>query len=176
MSVQPFALQSATLKPSEIARRLGVERGTVYRWINSGKLPAFELGGTKYVLVAAYERFVARRKKRATLEQQAARYIGEGVEAEGDVDLFAGLALPGTATTRTSAESAVEAQPLEEVRRRLREQLDAYEARFGVASEHVHREHIVERRPHVHGVPDDVVGAWARCYAAYANLSLIHAH
>jgi len=176
MTVEPFAaLQNATLKPSEVARRLGVERTTVYRWINSGKLPSFELGGTTYILIAAYERFAERRKKRATREQQTARYIGEGVEFEGDVDLYAGLALPSTDTPQPLHEGTIETQALDEVRQRLREQLDAYETQFRIPSEHVHREYLVERRPHVHGVPDDVAGTWASCYAAYANLSLVHA-
>jgi len=173
--MEPFAtLQSATMKPSEVARRLDVERTTVYRWIKSGKLPSFELGGTTYVLVAAYERFAERRKKRVTLEQQAARYIGDGVEVDRDVDLYAGLAPSADQTPQHSHEGAVEARSLDDVRQRLHAQLNAYEARFRVASEHVHREYTVEGRPHVHGVPDDVVGTWASCYAAYASLSLVH--
>lgn len=176
MSVDPFALQTNALKPSEVARRLGVERTTVYRWINSGKLPFVELGGTKYVLVAAYERFAERHTKSATLEEQAARYIGAGVEVEGDVDRYAGLALPSTETALSSSEGTAQSRSLDDVRQRLRAQLDAYETRFQVTSEHVHREYVVERRPHVHGVPDEVAAAWASCYAAYANLSLVHAH
>ncbi|MHB8631964.1 MAG: helix-turn-helix domain-containing protein [Candidatus Limnocylindria bacterium] len=180
MSVEPLAaLQQATLKPSDVARRLDVERTTVYRWIKSGKLPSFELSGTTYILIAAYERFAERRKKgtkRVTLEQQAARYIGQGVEVAGDVDLYAGLTFPSAEMPQTSHEAAIETQSINDVRRRLRQQLDAFETRFQIASEHVHREYLVERHPHVHGVPDDVAGTWASCYAAYASLSLVHAH
>lgn len=175
MTVESFAaLQNAALKPSEVARRLAVERTTVYRWIRSGKLPSFELGGTTYILISAYERFAERRRKRVSLEQQAAHHIGEGVEVEGEVDLYAGLPPLSAETPQPSRGTAIGTTSLDEVRQRLHEQLDAFEAQFKVASEHVHREHLVERRPHVHGVPDDVVGTWAGCYAAYASLSLVH--
>ena len=173
--LQPFAvLQSATLKPSEVARRLGVERTTVYRWIKSGKLPSFELGGSTYILVVAYEHFAERHKKRTTLEQQAARYIGAGVEVEGDVDMYAGLPFPGSALHAVS-ETAAPTRSFGDVRQAIREQLDAYEARFGIPSERIHREVIVEHQSHVPGVPDDVAAAWASCYATYASLSLMHA-
>ena len=32
------------LSPAEVARRLGVHRGSVYRWIGDGELPALRLG------------------------------------------------------------------------------------------------------------------------------------
>jgi excisionase family DNA binding protein len=38
------------LRPTEVARRLGVHRNTVYRWIEGGHLPAFQLGGAKYAI------------------------------------------------------------------------------------------------------------------------------
>lgn len=170
MAIAPFTLQGAALRPRDIAKRLRVERTTVYRWIKSGELPAIEVGGTKYVLITAYERFVERRKKRATLEEQAERHIGAGVEMEGEVDRLAGLTVGRAQRAPTPVEP-----PLEDVRRQLKDRLDAYEARFGVASEHVHRQYLVERHRRVPGVPDDVLPAWASCYAAYADLSLVHA-
>src|SRR5689334_7481126 len=38
------------LRPTDVARRLNVHRNTVYRWIESGRLPAFQLGGAKFAL------------------------------------------------------------------------------------------------------------------------------
>ena len=38
------------LRPTDVARRLSVHRNTVYRWIESGHLPAFQLGGAKYAI------------------------------------------------------------------------------------------------------------------------------
>jgi excisionase family DNA binding protein len=38
------------LRPTDVARQLGVHRNTVYRWIESGRLPAFQLGGAKYAV------------------------------------------------------------------------------------------------------------------------------
>jgi excisionase family DNA binding protein len=38
------------LRPTDVARQLGVHRNTVYRWIESGHLPAFQLGGAKYAV------------------------------------------------------------------------------------------------------------------------------
>jgi excisionase family DNA binding protein len=38
------------LRPTDVARRLGVHRNTVYRLIESGELPAFQLGGRGYTL------------------------------------------------------------------------------------------------------------------------------
>jgi excisionase family DNA binding protein len=38
------------LRPTDVARRLNVHRNTVYRWIESGHLPAFQLGGAKYAV------------------------------------------------------------------------------------------------------------------------------
>ena len=38
------------LRPTDVARRLGVHRNTIYRWIESGHLPAFQLGGSKYAV------------------------------------------------------------------------------------------------------------------------------
>lgn len=85
MPVDPAPPISA-LTASEVARRLDVRRTTVDGWISSGKLPFVEVHGTKHILVGAYERFAERRAKRETLEEQAARYIGAGVEVEGDAD------------------------------------------------------------------------------------------
>lgn len=178
MSSVPFSLEKSALKPSQVAKRLGVEPSTVYRWLKSGELPFFEIGGTKYVLVAAYERFVERREKGVTIEEQAARYIGEGIVVEGEVDVLAGLSFP-RAGTRHIAErdDPVETslQAAAAARGRLRADLDAYEARYGVTSEHVHREYLIEGHPRVQGVPDAVVPVWAQCYAAYASLALVPA-
>lgn len=170
MTTAPFALRDAALKPSEIAARLEVEPSTVYRWIKSGELPAIELAGAKYVLVTAYERFVERHKKGVTIEAQAERYIGKGVEVEGEVGLLAGLNLPISSTAEEPP-----ALRIEDVRSSLKEQLDAYEARFHVVSERVHRLYVVERQPHIAGVPDDVIPQWAGFYAAYLDLSLVPA-
>jgi excisionase family DNA binding protein len=38
------------LRPTDVARRLSVHRNTVYRLIENGRLPAFQLGGAKYAL------------------------------------------------------------------------------------------------------------------------------
>jgi excisionase family DNA binding protein len=38
------------LRPTEVARRLGVHRNTVYRLIESGQLPALQLGGRGYTV------------------------------------------------------------------------------------------------------------------------------
>jgi excisionase family DNA binding protein len=38
------------LRPTDVARRLNVHRNRVYRWIESGHLPAFQLGGAKYAV------------------------------------------------------------------------------------------------------------------------------
>lgn len=170
MAVTPFSLATAALKPADIADRLGVQRSTVYRWIKSGELPAIVVAGAKYVLIPAYERFVERYEKRATIEEQAARYIGEGVEVEGDVPM------PRLAPDAARALTPGTPQPADAVRDHLKRELDALEARFGLASERVHRLYVIDRQPHVAGVPDEVVPQWAGCYAAYAELSLVLAH
>lgn len=172
MTTAPFALRDAALKPSDIAERLAVEPSTVYRWIRSGELPAIEVGGAKYVLIPAYERFVERHKKRVTIEEQAERYIGSGVEVEGEVDLLAGLDLP---ITRPADPTEPPALTIGDVRGQLKRQLDAYEARFHVASERVHRLYVIDRQSHIEGVPDEIVPQWASFYAAYLDLSLVHA-
>lgn len=180
MTLAPFSLKSAALRPGDIAERLAVEPSTVYRWIRSGELPAFEIAGAKYVLVSAYERFLERREKGVTIEEQAERYIGDGFEEEHEdaFDPLEGLELPipvGRPVTvdlpSVSAESA-----LEDVRARLRDQLDAFERQYRIASERVHRLYFVEHRPHVEGVPDEFVPRWAGAYAAYLDLSLAAAH
>ena len=180
MTVEPFAtLQAAALKTSEVARRLGVARTTVYRWIERKEIPSFEVGGTHYVLIAAYERFAERHKKgakRVTLEQQAARYIGEGVVVEGDVDPLIGLSFPAREASADVRGHMGGPPPLDDMLTQIRTYLDEWERQFSVASERVHREYLVERRAHVDGVPDDVARAWASCYAAYASLALIHAN
>ena len=165
MTLTPFSLATAALKPSDIATRLGVQRSTVYRWIKDEELPAIEVAGAKYVLIPAYERFVERYQKRATLEEQAARYIGEGVEVEGDVPM------PRPAAPAAGWDES--AHPADAVRERLERELAAFEAQFRVPSERVHRLYVIERQLQVPGVPDDVVPQWAGCYAAYAELSLV---
>lgn len=168
MALTTFSLATSALKPRDIADRLGVQRSTVYRWIRSGELPAIVVAGAKYVLIPAYERFVERYEKRATLEEQAARYIGEGVEVEGDVPM---PRVAAAAATRDRA--AVFAHPADAVRERLERELAAFEAQFRVSSERVHRLYVIERQLQVPGVPDEVVPQWAGCYAAYAELSLV---
>lgn len=173
MTTAPFALRDAALKPGDIAARLAVQPSTVYRWIKSGELPAVEVAGAKYVLVTAYERFVERHKKGVTIEEQAERYIGSGVEVDGEVDMLAGLNLPiASASMPTEEPPTLE---IEDLRSRLKQQLDAYEARFHVVSERVHRLYVVERQPQIEGVPDDVIPQWAGFYAAYLDLSLVPA-
>lgn len=171
MAVAPFALRTSALKPGDIAARLGVEPSTVYRWIRSGALPAIEVGGAKYVLIPAYERFIERRTKGVSIDEQAERYIGSGVEVEGEVDLLDGLDLP---IARPSGRPVAPlALAVEALRGQLKQQLDAYEARFDVPSERVHRSFVVDRQPHIEGVPDDVISQWASFYAAYLDLSLV---
>lgn len=178
MAIAPFALQTAALRPSDIAERLAVEPSTVYRWIKSGELPAIEIAGAKYVLIPAYERFVERHKKGVAIEEQAKRDIGPGfeMEYEGEFDPLEGLRLP---IAQASAPSGVPGSPtlvIEDVRVQLRQQLDTLEARFQIPSERVHRLYFVERQPHVEGVPDDLLAQWASAYAAYLNLSLVNAY
>lgn len=177
MTLAPFSLQTAALKPSDIAQRLDVEASTVYRWIRSGELPAIDVAGAKYVLISAYERFLERRNEGVTIEQQAERDIGAGFEEEhGDAfDPLEGLELPipvGPALAPTSAPGIAVAPAIEDVRTRLKGQLDAFERRYNVASERVHRLYLVEHQAHVEGVPDELVAQWAGAYAAYLNLSL----
>jgi excisionase family DNA binding protein len=38
------------LRVPEVAARLGVDPSTVYRWIESGRLPALQLGGRGYTV------------------------------------------------------------------------------------------------------------------------------
>lgn len=118
MSVAPFRSDQVLLKPSDIAKRLRVDRTTVYRWMDRGELPFIEIAGTRRVLAAAFDRFAERRKKGVSLEEQAARYIGEGVEVEGEVDLRAGL--PGAAKGPAPARKGRTPDPLEDLRLRLR--------------------------------------------------------
>ena len=165
-----FDLDRAAFKPTDIATRLGVDRSTVYRWIESRELPSFELAGHRYVLASALELFAERRDKGVSLEQQAAKRIGPGEEVEGEVDLLVGLTLPVATEAPAAAGSSIEA-----AFELLRSTLDEYEARFHVASEHVHRLRLVERRTAVEGVPDDVADQWARAYAAYMNLAVVPA-
>lgn len=179
MTLAPFSLETAALKPGDIARRLEIEPSTVYRWIRSGELPAIELAGAKYVLVSAFERFLERRRKDVTIEEQAGRYIGAGFDEEHEdaFDPLEGLDLPvpaGTALLATTSGVAL-APALEDVRTRLKEQLDAFERRYQIASERVHRLYFVEHQPHVEGVPDELVPQWAGAYAAYLNLSVVAA-
>lgn len=181
MTLVPFSLQTAALKPGDIAERLAVEPSTVYRWIRSGELPAFELVGTKYVLVSAYERFLERRDKGVTIEEQAERYIGAGFEEEhaDAFDPLEALELPirvGSATAVDATAGTIVEPVLENVRTRLKDQLDAFERQYHFASERVHRLSFVEHQPHVEGIPDEVVSEWGRTYAAYLSLSLVATH
>ena len=180
MTLAPFSLRSAALRPSDVATRSGVEVSTVYRWIRSGELPAIEVAGAKYVLVLAYERFLERHKKGVTIEQQAERYIGSGFEEEHEdaFDPLEGLSPPiaaaGTVAPPVAPTTAVE-PALEDARDRLKQQLAVFESRFHIASERVHRLYVVERQPRVEGVPDELVAQWAGAYAAYLSLSLVRA-
>lgn len=181
VTVAPFSLQTAALRPSDIAERLGVETSTVYRWIKSGELPSIEVAGSKYVLIPAYERFVERHKKGVTIEEQAERYIGPGFveEYEGEFDPLEGLRLPipvAHAGATAAAAAAVAAPAIEEARVQLKQQLDDLEARYRIPSERVHRLYLIEHQPRVEGVPDDVIAKWAGTYAAYLSLSLVSAY
>lgn len=189
VTVVPFRFARAVLRPAEIAARLHVSRTTVYRWLGSGELPSVEIAGTRYVTVAAYEGFVERREKRVTLAEQAARDIGEGPEVEGEVDVRAGLelhpraaALPaedvlglrsatGVPPTRT-AMLEEDAGQIEASRERLRTRLAHFENDYGLPSERVHREYLVEGH-RIPTVPDAVADAWGHLYAAYASLAAL---
>lgn len=173
MAVAPFSLQSAALKPGDIATRLDVEPSTVYRWMRDGELASIEVAGAKYVLATAYERFLERRNKGVTIEEQAERHIGAGFveEYDGEFDPLEGLSSP---IQPRSGVAASPADVIDDARARFREQLDQLEARFGVPSERIHRLR-VEGQPHVEGVPDDLYEQWATIYAAYLELSLVHA-
>jgi excisionase family DNA binding protein len=41
------------IRPSQAAKLLNLDIGTIYRWINSGKLPAWKRGGSHYVVSRA---------------------------------------------------------------------------------------------------------------------------
>ena len=173
MAVAPFSLQTAALKPGDIATRLDVEPSTVYRWIRDGELASIEVAGAKYILATAFERFLERRTKGVTIEEQAERFIGPGVveEYDGDFDPLDGLSL------RVQSRAVLPTSPgetIEDARARFRDQLDQLEARFNLPSERVHRLR-VEGEPHVEGVPDDLYEQWTKIYAAYLELSLVHA-
>ncbi len=161
------------LKPGDIAKRLGVEPSTVYRWIRSGELPAFDVAGAKYVLVGALERFLERRDKGVTIEEQAERDIGPGFQEEYEdaFDPLEGLDLPIPIATHADALAATPA--IDDARARLKALLDGFEARYRVASERVHRLYLVEHQSRVEGVPDELVAQWAGAYAAYQSLSLV---
>ncbi len=169
MAIAPFALKTSALKPSDIAARLDVEPSTVYRWIKSGELPAIDVAGAKYVLIPAYERFVERHTKGVTIEAQAERFIGSGVDVAGEVDLLDGLDLSVARSSDGPMDISVD-----DMRAQLKRQLDAYEVRFDIPSERVHRLVYADRQSHIDGVPDDVTSQWASFYAAYLDLSLVH--
>lgn len=178
MAIARFSLQTAAVKPGDIAIRLDVEPSTVYRWIRTGELPAFEVAGAKYILAPAYERFLERHKKGVTLEEQAQRHIGPGFdeEYEGEFDPLEGLSLPIRVPSADHDRGPISpAAAIEDARGQLRQQLDALEARFGAPSERIHRLYFVERQPHVEGVADELYSQWASLYAAYLELSLVHA-
>jgi excisionase family DNA binding protein len=59
------------LKIPEVATRLGVSRGTVYNFINAGKLEAVKIGKSRRVALSALQRFVE-------AEQKAAAEAGKG--------------------------------------------------------------------------------------------------
>ena len=46
------------LKPSEIARRLGVTRGAVYKWIREGKIEVVYVGSERRITQRAIESFI----------------------------------------------------------------------------------------------------------------------
>ena len=165
MTSAPFRLDRAVLRPAEIAARLHVSRTTVYRWMGSGELPPVEIAGTRYVTVAAYEGFVERRKKRMTLAEQAARDIGEGPEVEGEVDMLAGLELH-------PRDAALPAGDVLATRERLRARLAHFENDYGLPSERVHREYLVEGH-RIPAVPDAVADTWGHLYATYASLAAL---
>ena len=62
------------LKPSEIAKRLGVTRGAVYKWIREGKLKAVRFGDN------------AVRVPRAELEEFERRAAAAGERGEYNTD------------------------------------------------------------------------------------------
>jgi hypothetical protein len=84
------------LAPEDIASQLDVPLATVVEWMDSGELPFITLKGEKCVLTPAFERFEERYRTGITIEEQAARDIGEGpvVEHEGAFEPLEGLDLP----------------------------------------------------------------------------------
>lgn len=42
----------ATITQTDLARKLGVTRRTVFRWLESGKLPSVILGGKRLILLS----------------------------------------------------------------------------------------------------------------------------
>lgn len=47
-----MATKKEFLTPLEAAKRLGVDRRTVYRWLREGELKADKIGGKWFVLVS----------------------------------------------------------------------------------------------------------------------------
>jgi excisionase family DNA binding protein len=54
--------QEKLLSLSEIAHRMGVDRGTIQRWVKQGKLPAIIFPGEHRVLESAFDAFIERWK------------------------------------------------------------------------------------------------------------------
>jgi excisionase family DNA binding protein len=51
------------LKIPEVAKRLGMSRGTIYNFINAGKLEAVKLGKSRRIALSALLRFIEEEKK-----------------------------------------------------------------------------------------------------------------
>jgi len=52
------------LSPTEVARRLGVSRRTVRRWIKSGVLPAYRVGGVYRIAPDEFASFLEQSRTR----------------------------------------------------------------------------------------------------------------
>lgn len=83
----------AVMTPGAIAEHLAVPFAQVVEWMQSGELPFIEIEGERGVLSTAFERFEERYRHGVTIEEQAARYIGEGFEGEEHFDPLEGLDL-----------------------------------------------------------------------------------
>jgi len=47
--VSRAAIEQEAFSPREVAIKLGVHHDTVLRWIRSGQLPSFKLGGARFI-------------------------------------------------------------------------------------------------------------------------------
>ena len=61
------------LTPAQLARKLGVKRGTVYAWISRGELRANKLGNSRFITRAQMEEFLARRKTKDYVDMTYAK-------------------------------------------------------------------------------------------------------